>query len=72
MATLTREKRENLGPVICENIIAKILFCCAAKNSYHENFRVYDISSVATIWQKKTTVVSTIEIGILEIPNVTS
>ena len=44
MAPLTREKRENLGPVIHENKIAKILFtCCSAKISYRENFRVYGI-----------------------------
>ena len=31
-------------PVICENIIAKILFAsCSAKISYRENFRIYGI-----------------------------
>ena len=46
MATVTRKKRENLGPVIRENIIAKILFTCySAKISYCENFSVYGISS---------------------------
>ena len=34
MATLTCKKRENFGPVIRENIIAKNLFnCCSVKNS---------------------------------------
>ena len=33
------------GPVICENIITKILFAsCPAKISYRKNFRVYSIS----------------------------
>ena len=42
VATLTHEKRENLGPAICENIIARILLtCCLAKISYHENFCIY-------------------------------
>ena len=42
VATLTHEKRENFGPVICENINAKIVFtCCSAKISYCENFHVY-------------------------------
>ena len=45
LATLTHEKRENLGPVIRKNIIAKILFtCCTVKFSYRENFRVYGTS----------------------------
>ena len=44
VATLIREKCENLGPVIRENIITKILFtCCSAKISYHEIFRVCGI-----------------------------
>ena len=44
VATLTREKRENLGSVIRENIIAIILFtCCSAKISHHGIFRVYGI-----------------------------
>ena len=34
------------GPVIRENIIAKILFAsCSAKISYRENFRVYGITT---------------------------
>ena len=44
VATLTHEKRENLGPVICENIIAKVAFTCrSVKISYRKNFRIYGI-----------------------------
>ena len=42
VATLTHEKRENLGPAIRKNIIMEIVFtCCSAKISYHKNFRIY-------------------------------
>ena len=35
------------GPVICENIITKILFAsCSAKISYRENFRMYGMQYV--------------------------
>ena len=47
MATLTHEKWENLGPVIHENIITKILFtCCSVKFSYHKDFHVYGITFI--------------------------
>ena len=42
METLIHEKRENLGPLMHKNIIAKIQFTlCLAKISYCENFCVY-------------------------------
>ena len=51
LATLTREKRENLGPVICEDIIAKIMFtCCTVKFSYHENFCVHVLYFILVLY----------------------
>ena len=42
------------GPVIHENIIAKILFAsCSAKISYRENFRVYGSHGRSWIWCTK-------------------
>ena len=43
-------------PVICENIIAKILFAsCSVKISYRKNFRVYGTSTAKTCCQSVKT-----------------